>query len=114
MPWKPSQPPTKSQLSSCCALSCSKLILGRGRQTLLAESFGVGCVSLSMRYFEGGRITDSAFRAAQVAAGAELEEALEPFAPKHWKQALGSSGTAGAVSQLLQAALQSERSFQAA
>lgn len=82
----------------------TELILGRGRQTLLAESFGVGCVSLSMRYFEGGRLTDSAFRAAQVAAGAELEEALEPFAPKHWQQALGSSGTAGAVSQLLHAA----------
>jgi exopolyphosphatase/guanosine-5'-triphosphate,3'-diphosphate pyrophosphatase len=82
----------------------TELILGRGRQTLLAESFRVGCVSLSMRYFEGGRITESAFRAAQVAAGAELEEALQPFSPKHWKQALGSSGTAGAVSQLLQAA----------
>ena len=82
----------------------TELILGRGRQTLLAESFRIGCVSLSMRYFEGGRITESAFRAAQVAAGAELEEALQPFSPKHWKQALGSSGTAGAVSQLLQAA----------
>lgn len=82
----------------------TELILGRGRHTLLAESFGVGCVSLSMRYFEGGRITESAFRAAQVAAGAELEEALEPFAPRHWQQALGSSGTAGAVSQLLHAA----------
>jgi exopolyphosphatase/guanosine-5'-triphosphate,3'-diphosphate pyrophosphatase len=39
-----------------------------------------------------------------VAAGAELEEALQPFAPERWKQALGSSGTAGAVSQTLMAA----------
>ena len=44
-----------------------------------------------------------AFRAAQIAAGAELEEALEPFAPQHWQEALGSSGTVGAVSQLLAA-----------
>jgi exopolyphosphatase / guanosine-5'-triphosphate,3'-diphosphate pyrophosphatase len=43
-------------------------------------------------------------RAAQVAAGAELEEALQPFAPARWRQALGSSGTAGAVSQVLMAA----------
>ena len=98
------QPSDDSRLVVDIGGRSTELILGRGRRTLLAESFGVGCVSLSMRYFEGGRITDSAFRAAQVAAGAELEEALDPFAPQNWQQALGSSGTAGAVSQLLQAA----------
>jgi exopolyphosphatase/guanosine-5'-triphosphate,3'-diphosphate pyrophosphatase len=82
----------------------TELILGLGPQTLLAESFSIGCVSLSMRYFEDGRITEAAFRAAQVAAGAEFEEALQPFSPERWRQALGSSGTAGAVSQVLQAA----------
>ena len=81
----------------------TELILGRGRTPTVAESFGVGCVSLSMRFFEGGRITRDGFRAAQVAAGAEFEEGLQSFAPKHWRQALGSSGTASAVSQVLQA-----------
>jgi exopolyphosphatase/guanosine-5'-triphosphate,3'-diphosphate pyrophosphatase len=79
----------------------TEIILGQGRKALRAESFQVGSVSLSMRYFADGRFTDSAFRAAQVAAGAELEEALIPFASNHWREALGSSGTAGAVSQLL-------------
>jgi len=82
----------------------TELILGQGRVPSAAESFAVGCVSLSMRFFEGGRLSDAAFRAAQVAAGAELEEALQPFAPSRWQQALGSSGTAGAVSQVLAAA----------
>ncbi len=82
----------------------TELILGRGRTPLVAESFSVGCVSLSMRFFPGGQISEAGFRAAQVAAGAELEEALQPFAKRHWQRALGSSGTAGAVSQLLQAA----------
>ena len=81
----------------------TELILGQGRKPLVTESFGVGCVSLSLRFFPEGRITREGFRAAQVAAGAELEEALQPFARQHWEQALGSSGTAGAVSQLLQA-----------
>lgn len=81
----------------------TEMILGHGRQPLRAESFRVGSVSLSMRYFADGRYTESAFRAAQVAAGAELEEALEPFAPAHWREALGASGTVGAVSQLLAA-----------
>jgi exopolyphosphatase/guanosine-5'-triphosphate,3'-diphosphate pyrophosphatase len=79
----------------------TEMILGEGRKPLVAESFAVGCVSLSLRFFEGGRITREGFRQAQVAAGAELEEALQPFAPSNWTQALGSSGTAGAVSQLL-------------
>jgi len=81
----------------------TEMILGQGRTPLRAESFQVGSVSLSMRYFSDGRFTDNSFRAAQVAAGAELEEALGPFAARHWREALGSSGTAGAVSQLLAA-----------
>jgi exopolyphosphatase/guanosine-5'-triphosphate,3'-diphosphate pyrophosphatase len=82
----------------------TEMILGRARLPRVAESFGVGCVSLSLRFFGDGRITDAAFRAAQVAAGAELEEALQPFAPVHWEEALGASGTVGAVSQILLAA----------
>ena len=82
----------------------TELILGQGRKPLVAESFGVGCVSLSLRFFEGGNLTQEGFRRAQVAAGAELEEALQAFAPEQWQQALGSSGTAGAVSDLLHAA----------
>jgi exopolyphosphatase/guanosine-5'-triphosphate,3'-diphosphate pyrophosphatase len=48
----------------------TEMILGRGRTPLVAESFQVGSVSLSMRFFGDGRLTDAAFRAAQVAAGA--------------------------------------------
>jgi exopolyphosphatase/guanosine-5'-triphosphate,3'-diphosphate pyrophosphatase len=82
----------------------TELILGQGRTPQVTESFGIGCVSLSLRFFEGGVITEAGFRGAQVAAGAELEEALQPFARDRWQQALGSSGTAGAVSQVLLAA----------
>jgi exopolyphosphatase/guanosine-5'-triphosphate,3'-diphosphate pyrophosphatase len=81
----------------------TEMILGRGPTPTRAESFAVGCVSLSLQHFPEGRLSAAAFRAAQVAAGAELEEALEPFAPQHWREALGSSGTAGAVSQVLAA-----------
>jgi exopolyphosphatase / guanosine-5'-triphosphate,3'-diphosphate pyrophosphatase len=81
----------------------TEIILGQGNKALVAESFAVGCVSLSMRFFKGGDITAQGFRAAQVAAGAELEEALQAFSPDRWQRALGSSGTAGAVSQVLQA-----------
>ena len=82
----------------------TELILGQGLTPLVSESFGVGSVSLSLRFFEGGRITEEGFRLAQVAAGAELEEALQLFARERWQHALGASGTAGAVAQILQAA----------
>jgi len=81
----------------------TEMILGAGHKPTQAESFQVGSVSLSMKCFPDGRLTKNAFRLAQIAAGAEFEEALVPFARRHWQEALGSSGTVGAVSQLLAA-----------
>jgi exopolyphosphatase/guanosine-5'-triphosphate,3'-diphosphate pyrophosphatase len=81
----------------------TELILGQGRTPLEAESFQVGSVSLSMRYFADGLFSAEAFRAAQIAAGATFEEALTQFSAQRWQEALGSSGTAGAVSDVLQA-----------
>lgn len=82
----------------------TEMILGQQRIPGDAESFQIGSVSLSMRFFPGGIISAEGFREAQVAAGAELEESLDEFAPRHWDEALGSSGTAGAVSDVLRAA----------
>jgi exopolyphosphatase/guanosine-5'-triphosphate,3'-diphosphate pyrophosphatase len=95
------QPSDASRLVIDIGGRSTELILGRGRTSGAAESFPVGSVSLSMRYFGDGRLTSQAFRAAQIAAGAEFEEALSEFAPTLWTEALGSSGTAGAVSHVL-------------
>jgi exopolyphosphatase/guanosine-5'-triphosphate,3'-diphosphate pyrophosphatase len=81
----------------------TEMILGHGRASPIAESFGVGSVSLSMQHFPQGRYTVEHFRNAQIAAGAELEEALTLFQRHLWEEALGSSGTVGAVSQILAA-----------
>jgi len=97
------QPSTVPRLVIDIGGRSTEMILGRGTRPRRAESFQVGSVSLSMKYFADGRFSERAFREAQIAAGAELEEALEPFAPRHWREALGSSGTVGAVSQVLAA-----------
>ena len=97
------QPSTLPRLVIDIGGRSTEMILGHGLKPMRAESFQIGSVSLSLKYFSEGRFTESAFRQAQVAAGAELEEALEPFAATHWQEALGSSGTVGAVSQLLAA-----------
>jgi exopolyphosphatase/guanosine-5'-triphosphate,3'-diphosphate pyrophosphatase len=98
------QPGNASRLVIDIGGRSTEMIVGQGRVPRVVESFKTGSVSLSMRWFPDGVFTEQAFRDAQVAAGAELEEALEPFAPRHWREALGSSGTAGAVSQVLAAA----------
>jgi exopolyphosphatase/guanosine-5'-triphosphate,3'-diphosphate pyrophosphatase len=97
------QPSDKARLVIDIGGRSTEMILGRGRTPHTAESFRVGNVSLSMRHFPDGRLTEAGFRAAQIAAGAEFEEALSAFEPRLWQEALGSSGTAGAVSQLLAA-----------
>lgn len=97
------QPSSRPRLVIDIGGRSTEMILGQARTPEVAESFQVGSVSLSMRWFPDGRLTAQAFRDAQVAAGAQIEEALSTFAPGRWEEALGSSGTAGAVSQLLAA-----------
>jgi len=97
------QPSTVPRLVIDIGGRSTEMILGRGTRPRRAESFQVGSVSLSMKYFADGHFSERGFREAQIAAGAELEEALEPFASRHWREALGSSGTVGAVAQVLAA-----------
>ena len=98
------QPSSRRRLIVDIGGRSTELVLCTGRQLHRAESFPVGSVSLSLAYFADGQLTARAFRQAQVAAGAALEEALCAFTPDLWDEALGSSGTAGAVSDALAAA----------
>lgn len=79
----------------------TELIVGRGFAAERAESFKIGCVNASIRFFRDGRIDRSSLKKAQVAAGAELEEAMSVFSSEHWDEAYGSSGTVGTVSDVL-------------
>lgn len=81
----------------------TELIIGRGYAAERAESFKVGCVNTSVRFFKDGIIDRASLKKAQVAVAAELEEAAELFSRRHWDEAYGSSGTAGAVSDILRA-----------
>lgn len=95
------QPTDQARLVIDIGGRSTEMILGEGSKPTAVESFGIGSVSLSMRYFPEGCLSAQAFRRAQIAAGAEMEEALVLFPRDRWQEALGSSGTIGAVSQLL-------------
>ncbi len=79
----------------------TEAIIGRGFAADSAESFKVGCVGVSMRFFRNGLIDRASFRRAVVACSAEIEEAVAAFSRSNWDEAYGSSGTAGAVSEIL-------------
>jgi len=81
----------------------TELIVGRGFAAEAAESFKLGCVSVSVRFFEDGVIDRSRLKRAQVACSAEIEEATSAFSRAHWDDAFGSSGTVGAVADIFRA-----------
>lgn len=82
----------------------TELILGHQFTPHAVASYRVGSVAWSQRYFARGEFTPQAFATAEIAAKAVLDEALGTFRRDAWEIAYGSSGTAGAVGDILQAA----------
>jgi exopolyphosphatase/guanosine-5'-triphosphate,3'-diphosphate pyrophosphatase len=81
----------------------TELILGQHADARVMESYRVGSVAWSMKYFADGQFTAAAFERAEIAAQAVLDEASATYAPGSWDVAYGSSGTIGAVGDVLAA-----------
>jgi exopolyphosphatase/guanosine-5'-triphosphate,3'-diphosphate pyrophosphatase len=82
----------------------TELIVGSGRTPRVMESYRIGSVAWSMRYFPGGQLTAKNFEHAHVAAQAVFDEALRTHGPAQWDAAYGCSGTVGAIADALLAA----------
>ena len=82
----------------------TELILGQRYAAEVTESYRVGSVAWSIKHFAEGQFTESAFSKAEVAAKAVLDEALGAYRRAEWDVAYGSSGTIGAVADVLGAA----------
>ena len=82
----------------------TEVILGKQFTPSAVASFRVGSVAWSTRYFADGQFTARAFKTAEVAAKAVLDEALDIYQRNTWDVAYGSSGTVGAVGDILVAA----------
>jgi exopolyphosphatase/guanosine-5'-triphosphate,3'-diphosphate pyrophosphatase len=81
----------------------TELIIGDGYKPKLMESLYIGCVSHSMRFFPKGEIDAHAFKEAELTARREIQVIAEPFVKYGWKQAVGSSGTARALADIIAA-----------
>jgi exopolyphosphatase/guanosine-5'-triphosphate,3'-diphosphate pyrophosphatase len=79
----------------------TEFIIGEGLEPLEMESLYMGCVSYSLKYFSDGKITQEAFERAQIAAATEIQTIAKNFKSKHWQEAVGSSGTARTLGEVL-------------
>lgn len=82
----------------------TELIVGQGVVPRVMESFRVGSIAWSTRYFADGLFTRKAFEMAEVAAQAVLDEAFDAYHQDQWDMAYGSAGTVGAIGDVLVAA----------
>lgn len=82
----------------------TELILGHGRTPKVMESFRVGSIGWSQRFFTDGQLNRKTFEIAEVAATAVLDEAFDAYNPEHWDTAYGSAGTVNAIGDVLVAA----------
>src|SRR5450830_652699 len=82
----------------------TEMIVGKGLEARTMESYRVGSVAWSMKYFADGQFSPRAFEMAEIAAKAVLDEAVDAYHSGTWDIAYGSSGTIGAVSDVLTAA----------
>lgn len=80
----------------------TECIIGKGYEPLHMESLYMGCVSYSKRFFPDGKITKAAMQQAELAASMELQTIKLKFSGHHWQEAIGSSGTARALADLLE------------
>jgi len=80
----------------------TECIIGFGLKPLKLESLYMGCVSYSLRHFGDGKLNKANFRQAETAAGTELQTIRKAFRSGEWQHAIGSSGTARALGELLE------------
>jgi len=79
----------------------TEFIIGNGLTPLKLESLYMGCVSFSNRFFPDGKITKQNLKQAELAARNELQTIVADYKGQ-WQQALGSSGTARAIAEILE------------
>lgn len=80
----------------------TELILGQGAEPRALESLHLGCVTMTERFFPGGRITADGFRRARTAAQLELRPIKTFFREAEHVQAIGTSGTIRATEAVAQ------------
>jgi exopolyphosphatase/guanosine-5'-triphosphate,3'-diphosphate pyrophosphatase len=78
----------------------TEFIIGTDYEPHRMESLYMGCVTFSQQFFPDGKISKHSLQNAEVAARAEVQAIAADFGAGHWDEAIGSSGTARALSEV--------------
>lgn len=79
----------------------TEFIIGVDHDPLHKESFRMGCVSMSLQHFPGGKVTAKRFKRAVIAAQRELEPIELAFRRGQWAEAVGASGSLRAIQKII-------------
>ena len=82
----------------------TECMLGAGYTPALLESAPVGCVNLTERFFPGGHVDADRFEQARFAGRDALAPISSAYRAHGWSYAIGTSGTAKALTQIAQQA----------
>ena len=79
----------------------TEFVIGTGFEPQLTESLYMGCVSYSLKYFPDGKVDKARMKAAELAARQELAGIVRAYRGAGWDEAVGSSGTARSMENIL-------------
>jgi len=78
----------------------TEFIIGEGMQTLERESLQAGCIASTRRFFPGGKLSRKRWKDALTEIGTEFQQFATKYRALGWHEALGSSGTHKAISEI--------------
>ena len=81
----------------------TELIIGENTQALLMESLEMGCITLTQRFFDDGKITSQRINEARVYVLQQMRAVRHVFRQRGWDVVIGSSGTVRAVAAVIAA-----------
>jgi exopolyphosphatase/guanosine-5'-triphosphate,3'-diphosphate pyrophosphatase len=92
----------------------TEFIIGQGFDALETESLQMGCIASTLRFFGDGHFTRPRWQQAQTEIAVELQQFAADYRARGWAEAIGSSGTAKAIGNIVQANGWSEQGITAA
>ncbi|WP_239364576.1 exopolyphosphatase [Snodgrassella communis] len=79
----------------------TEFVIGHDLQPAITESLNLGCVSYSMRFFPRSKINNKNFQAAVNSARAEIQRISVALKNIGWKYAIGTSGSARSIRDVI-------------
>jgi len=94
--------PHRQQLVVDIGGGSTEFIIGKSFEPLMLESLYMGCVGYSLTYFPDGKVEKRGMKEAELAARRELQAIAHAYREVGWELAVGSSGSAKALAEILE------------